>query len=418
MQSKERIISDLTDKTLQGVKFVVENYGDRNPCSDGESRCQDFLSDELVRKFGGKTEKKSGDVSPYAYFGTIPFCVILAIVSLLLYFAIPVVSMLFLAIGFITLIMQNVFNVNFIDGFTFIKKANNVVWTDGNDSAAKRIYLTCHLDSTFERRLKYKHGTRVYAAVLFLSIIGGLYLFVISTIYTVDHFSVSFDFTESIILSLGKTDIFLYDFFGYLTLLFLPEWISLFFFKNKSYVTQGVSDNLTAAVCALNVVEAVKTLYGDLKNTSIGVVFLCAGTCGNRGAKNFALWKRAELKGKDVYFIDVENIKDKKWLQVSTRDGFDFIPSDDELLQTVLSCAKQNGIPISKTPYPFMHSDGGILARSGFKCVTVSSDSVFNEDRHTRRDNVHNISRSTVSSVITLLSSVIREIDEKEKKAD
>ncbi len=165
---------------MNGIKYVCQTFGGRNPGSEGEHKAQEYMASELA-KYSDEVKIEDFKLHPDSFFGWIPIMVTLSLIGLVTYFFMPLVSAVMIVLAFIPMLLQFVFYTKAFDPLFKEETSCNVTAIKKPKGEVKRrIVFNGHADAVHEWRLNYNFGGKVYIATFVLCMIGIVYVLGIS----------------------------------------------------------------------------------------------------------------------------------------------------------------------------------------------------------------------------------------------
>lgn len=409
MKLNDKTYYDIADKSIDYIKYIAENFGDRNSSSLAEKQTQDYIVNEIQKINKGKVIQDKYDIYPKAYSVALPIIAVLLLLSFLSYFKIALISLFLLTLAFTIFLFEIILNVRLLDLFFPQKSAYNTMWIKQNEQAKKRVIVSSYVDAPYEKKINKKYGNLGNITVNAMSIVGAIYLFVISIVATVNHFIDTFNYNDFLFLSINKFDITLSYFLGYIVIIFIPFWLILLFRNNKKYVTLGVGNNLCANAICISVIQALQKENIVLNDTELCILLLSAGNNGHRGSKAFVKSHKNDFTDKTTYLINLDTVNLKKNLHLIKNEVLG--KSSKDFNDFIINSALENNVIINEHSDFANHYESTILKDLNIKSTTITGKSSVDDKTYTRFDNLENFELESLFTVLKLVNSTILDID-------
>jgi hypothetical protein len=414
MEISDKIRSDSVKYMVDGIGHVTDTFGKRFPGTQGEKDAQAYFKTELEKICDTVTEEPF-DLHPHSFMDWIYITATLLILSLAAYFFAPIISIVLVVLAFIPMISQLVLYKTWFDPLYKKEQSVNVYGViKPKGEVKRRIIVNGHADATEEWFWLYKFGMKGMVTVFIGSLIGAIYVVVISFI-SIDRRSIN-GAEEFWGFTVNSDPTFLLV-LGLIGLIFLVLWVSLYKFHNKKVVVDGANDNLTACYVSLAVPKALKEAGIQLQNTELCVLISGAEEAGLRGAKAFAKAHNAELTDKDVPTVVVcmETLRETEHFCLYTKDINGTVKNDLDVAHLVREAGRKNGI--EELPFATVTlgaTDAGAFSQAGIKSTCLSGlDHNLQSYYHTREDTKDNLSPEAIGKAFDIIADTVLLYDEK-----
>jgi len=291
------------DRMKQTIQEICDNIGPREPCSENEAKCAEYIKDRL-KHYTNFSIIEDFFCSPGSY----KFSIRLPMISLVfitffywIYFFYPyywsLIIICILNFFTFTVIQTNLTkNIELIDPLFKKKKSTNVYakFKPVENSKPKNLILIGgHHDSNYEFKIIRK-SIFLFGLVITTSIILNYILFVIFIIKIIFYF-----FGEPYLI-IPLVDLIILVILTILAPLYIYSGINII----SNSAVPGANDNLTSIAIILEIAKYLK-VPNILRNTEVWLVSHGCEEIGDRGSKRFAKKHYSELKNALVINIDM-----------------------------------------------------------------------------------------------------------------
>ena len=401
MKISDKTRSDCIDYMANGIEYVIKNFGDRDPGSTGERKAIEYMAGELEGMMGTKSKIEEFKLNPGSFFGWIPVLAISFLLSYILYWYIPILSMIFVVFGFIPMLTQFILYLKFTD-FLYKEKtsANAIISKMPKGEVKRRVYLCGHADATWEWTILRKFKAIGFNSTFAMSAVGAVYLFIASLIATLAHFEV---------LTLGVNFKLIV---GLINLIFIPFWIALFWFSNSKVVVPGANDNLSACYLSMAVAKAFKEDNIELENTEFGVLLIGSEEAGLRGSKAFCDLHKDDFNDVETIFLNFETLRELDCLSIYNRDLNGIVKTDIGVCQLLKEAGLECGRDVKFATVTVGATDSAAFAQAGMKSACLSGLSHMLKDYyHTRYDNYDNLDKECLGVAFDIAVKAVENYD-------
>ncbi|NLZ25207.1 MAG: Zn-dependent exopeptidase M28 [Clostridiales bacterium] len=395
----------MADYMEEGIAEVIKSFGKRSPGSEGEKQCAEYFKNEL-EKYCENVKIESFSLHPGSFFGWIYITVTFMLAATALYFFVPLASAILVVLGFILMLTQFVLYRKTFD-FLFKKKTSYNVYGSipAKGETKRKVIFSGHMDAANEWPLSYRLGGSATAGLVSFAFIGILYIFAIS-IYSLVTNGIGFALNTGIDRILG-----------YVSLVFVPIFITMYHFSSKKVVTDGANDNLSGCFIAAAIVKAMKENGVQLENTEVVALMTGAEEAGLRGAKAFVKAHREELKKTETVFVGFDTIREMRFLAVNKADINNTVKNNEEYSDLYIKAAENLGYKCASSSVPIGATDAAAFSQEGLKGVSITAlDHNLRDYYHTRRDTIDNIDKECLRDVWEITVEYLDLIDKGEPK--
>ncbi len=382
---------------ISEITHICRDMKKRAPGSEGEREAAEYMAGILQSECGcNRVDIETFSEHPGAFYGYLYFSCALDVLSCVLYFINPWLSIAVGALSLALFILQFLLYHEIIDIFFPRKNSVNVTAIRPcSGETRRRIFINGHTDAAWEWPLNYYCGGVVFEAHGVTAVVGVLFYIGLSICTLAGAGSWTF-----ILSMIGLT--------------FIPAWIGLCFLWNKRRVVDGANDNLTGCLLGISILREMEQHGICLEHTEIGVILTGSEESGLRGAKAWCKANRGEYRDVPTYIYTFDTIHDPRFLMVNKKDLNGTLTADAEMADWFLRGAEQAGVPCLSGWVPPMGgaTDSAAFTRGGFRSVSITGLN-HNLERyyHTRRDTYDNLNAEGIENCYKAAVSTIDIID-------
>ena len=355
------------------ITHICTKLPKRGPGSEGEKLSCEYIGEEM-KKLGCDTVYVEGfKENPGSFFGWIYFTITCCFLALASYFFMPVLSIVFIAIGLTLCVLQFGLYKKVVDKFFKEKTGHNVSgFKKPTGEVKRRIIFNGHPDAAWEWPFKYKFTYLGFDIHMIACFIGAFYTLGIAIAKLAGALSPE----------LAKT-------LGLVGLVFVPFWFGLYFMWNRNKIVDGANDNLSGCYIGMAILKALHDEGIEFENTEIGVV--CSGSeeAGLRGAKAWAAAHADEMKDVPTFVFSYDTIAQNEQLMVNYRDLNATVKTDKEVGDLFFESCEELGIPCKKGVVPPLGgaTDSAAFAQAGMRSTGITAlNHALPDFYHTRLD--------------------------------
>ena len=370
-------IIDNRDKYAQymvdEITHICTKLPKRGPGSEGEKLSCEYIGEEMKKLGCDEVKVESYKENPGSFFGWIYFTITCCFLALASYFFMPVLSIVFIAIGLLICVLQFGLYKKFVDKcFKELDGHNVSGFKKPTGEVKRRIIFNGHPDAAWEWPFKYKFtylGFDIHMMVCFL---GAFYTLGIAIA------NVAGAIPEEL-----KTKL------GLIALVFVPFWFGLYFMWNRNRIVDGANDNLSGCYIGMGILKALQDEGIEFENTEIGVVCTGSEEAGLRGAKAWCEAHAAEMNDVPTFVISYDTITQCEQLMVNYRDLNATVKTDKDVGDLFLECCQELGIPCKKGFVPPLGgaTDSAAFAQAGMRSTGITAlNHALPDFYHTRLD--------------------------------
>lgn len=409
--------ADSAQYMMDEIAHICKNLPKRTPGEEGEKLACEYMADVLKKDCGcERADLESFKENPHSFLGWIYFTVTFALAGMAMFFVMPLLSVILIALGFAIMILQFGFYKKVID-FVFPEKTgHNVTAIKKCKGEVKaRIFFNGHPDAAWNWPVNNKWGGKVYEAHIGSSVVGALISLVLCIIAAVrvgDMFYMTEFSLDAYTLIYGEALFWC----GIAHLVFVPLLIGMYFMWDPNTTVDGANDNLTGCYMGIAILKAMKDAGIELEHTEVGVILSGSEEAGLRGAKAWVEQHKGEFDDVPTWIYSYDTIHDGKFLGVNYRDLNATVKADKEVSDTFMESAKELGIKCNKTLVPPLGgaTDSAAFAQGGYKVTGITAlNHVLEDYYHTLKDSWDNLDKDCLADCYAISVRCLEKFDEK-----
>lgn len=390
----------ISRQIIEKIRYILENFGPREPGSESEYKTQEYLAEELNES----ATSVSIEPFPVAPMGLLFFLPLTGIIVFFSSFVItlnPYIGLAGILISLLIIWFQFGQYRRLLDPFLPKKRSNNVFarWIPSGKSIKQRIILCGHADSAYEMRFNQWGKIYIKLAALIL-IISMFYLFVISLLLSYEHFR-------------GQELTFLPEFVRKLSIVpgVLYGVVAVLFIR-FSYVVPGANDNLSGSCLAAEVLKWFSKHPLEIQNTEIDCLITGSEEAGLRGAMAFFEQHKEELQSIPTVVIAIDTITDLKDMGVAVRDLNGLLPHHSGAISLLYQAGLECGVNLRNMSVYLGSSDATVFTRNNIPATAfVAMDPSPARYYHTRYDTIEAMNEEALSIGLTILIQAVKNYD-------
>lgn len=388
-----------TNYTVREIKKICQTIGPRASGSESEKKAQEHIAEEM-KTCCDKVEVESFKMHKYAFLAWIPMAAIFTLIGLVFNFlGIALVSVIEIAFSLITVVLEFVMYLEFIDPVFPKATAYNAVGIRSAKGEAKQRIIICgHTDSSHEWTFTYRGGKNLLFSIAGYSISGMLFVFVVGILGLVFG---------------GENAPAWLNILNYVQLAFVPGIIAVIFFVNYKRPVMGANDNLTGAISAVAVNKYLEDNGIRFENTE--VISLASGCeeAGLRGARAYVKKHLKELNEIPTAIIAVDTLKDFEDISIYSKDMSGTVNNHAGVCSLIKAGGKRAGLDL---PYGSVYlgaSDAAAATKLGVPAATLAAMNPGPPRYyHTRLDTVEELEARTVEKCLDICLQSVFIFDE------
>lgn len=378
---------------INEITHIIKTCGKRDPGSEGEKKSCEYMAEVLKKDCGCEDVKvESYEVAPRAFYGWIYFTITFVLISVVLFFFAPVISIPLIIAGFAIVLIQFGVYKKLLDPLFKKKTSHNVTAIKKCSGETKRrIIFNGHPDATWEWPVNYALGGVGFEGHAIIVVLGAIFYLVLSIMFVAKN-GVTFD-TPDLSDPLVKAALW--------GLLFVPFMIGLYFMVNYRRVVDGANDNLTGCYVGIAVLKALKDEGIELENTEIGVILTGSEEIGLRGSKAWVEAHPDEFKDVPTFIYAYDTINDPKYLMANYRDLNGTVKCDKDVADLFFEACQAVDVPCTKGMVPPLGGavDAAAFCQGGFRAAGVTGlNHKLERYYHTRLDSYDNMNAAGIAN--------------------
>ncbi len=397
-------LSKLIEKKNEYAQYIIDDithictaFEKRGPGTKGEQQACEYLADEM-KKLGCDTvyvdEFKE---NPGSFFGWINFTITFCFLAFISYFFMPVLSVVFIALGLTLCVLQFGLYKKVVDKFFKEKTGHNAAgFKKPTGEVKRRIIFNGHPDAAWEWPIKEKFSYLGFDIHMITCFIGAFYVLGIS------------------IARLCGIDPVLATKLGLGALVFTPFWFGLYFMWNRKKYVDGANDNLTGCYMGMAILKMLQDEGIELEHTEIGVVHTGSEEAGLRGAKAWCEAHKDEFNDVPTFVYSYDTIAQNEHLSVNYRDLNATVKVDKDVSDLFYEACEELGIPCGKGMVPPLGgaTDSAAFAQAGMRSTGITAlNHALPDFYHTRRDTPDALNKSCLADCLAASVKVLEMFD-------
>ncbi|MCR5041583.1 MAG: M20/M25/M40 family metallo-hydrolase [Clostridia bacterium] len=405
-------LKTLIDKKNETAKWIIDeithicrDMPKRSPGSEGEKIATEYM-EQVCKDCGCEyTKVESFKENPGSFFGWLYFTLTFALVSIVLFFFVPIVSVVLIVLGLTLSVLQFGLYKKVVDRFFPEKTGHNLTAVKSCTGEVKRrIFFNGHSDAAWEWPVNYALGGVGFETHALIGFGGAFYYLAISIIYVCKY-------------GVGAAVINTADPLfkaGLVGLVFVPFLIGLYFLWNKHRIVDGANDNLTGCYMGIALLKALKDEGVELENTEVGVIITGSEEAGLRGAMAWGEAHKGEYQDVPTFIVSYDTIHDPKQLMVNYRNLNGTMKTDKDINDLFYEAAQELGIFCKKGWVPPLGgaTDDAAFHKAGFRSGGVTGlNHKLENYYHTRRDTYDNLNENGIADCYAVTVKTLEMFD-------
>ncbi|HOA35914.1 MAG TPA: M20/M25/M40 family metallo-hydrolase [Bacillota bacterium] len=398
----DKSLSSYARYAIEGIGHVIENFGPRDPGSEGEKLAQEYVAQEMAR-YTNEVKCEEFTVHPRAFMGFMPVIGVLLIAAIALYwlgYALP--SLVFTSLAVLVFLLQFLFYRRFLDPFFPAAKSLNVTGIYRAEKETKRRVFICgHIDAAYEWRY-FINGGRI---LLILVIVGTMASALLKL--AIDAYAVTA--VGAVGTPAGAARVL-----GFVQLVGIPFFLASLFFSDFKNVVPGANDNLSGVFTAMAVVKYLSDQGIRFQHTEVCCLSTGSEEAGLRGAKAYAEKHARSLSDAETIFIVLETLGELEHMSVYNRDMSGTVKNDPQVSALLQLAGKKSGLDLPLASVYLGSSDAAAFSQAGLKASALAAmDPAPARYYHTRLDHKENLSAECIAKAIEVTLEAVKIFDEK-----
>jgi hypothetical protein len=396
-------LSPEVQEEISFIDTIIKQFGPRPPGSEAESRTADYLVQDFSQIGGKPAQTETFRFAPLASIASIPVLgYALLFVAVPLYFFAPIACMIWLLFLLFFAIMQ-IFRYTGVFDFLYPKATGKNVFTyqDPPTGDVKyTIFLTAHMDSSWNWNLAMKNPLRMWIKVPY-GIISGVILLVLA-----------------LVQELGNRGLISWwsPWFHLLLLPLLPGFyfLSRYLSWGRDGASPGALDNLSGIAVTRYIYHYLLT-HQDHWPTGvrIGLVVFGAEEASLKGSTAFYQQHHLDLL-QHTWILNLDSIGD--WDQFHVIDGDIWLGAnyDNVVCDMAQKSMQEEGVlPADRIKNPVGGTDAASFAKRdpSIRVATlIAQNPIATDYYHTRNDLVDRLDPRALEKMYAVLLRLIGKI--------
>ena len=382
--------------------FILEfcdKIGPRPPCSSNEKKAAQLFYNK-IKNYCDEIEIENFFAHPQAYKSAFRFPMILYILTIILYWFLPLLSLALITLSCIILFGEMYLAKEIIDLIFPKKYSQNVISKIKAKNHTKHLLIIgCHIDSNWEFPLirKIKYGFVVIVGVnVFLNEILLIALIIKNTLNMIN-----------LETNLSAYELILYWIF----IAGIPFALVQLFFIISNLPVMGANDNLSGMAVCYEIAKNLSIPENKPKDIEIWINAYGCEEIGSKGSKFFVKEHINEIKDAKVINLDMIGYRNSPLLLLKS-EILGLIKMDKTIIKLVKKSALLNDINI-KLSSSMAYTDSLSFSRKGLSAVSISSKPQSSKEffYHTRNDVIENLDFKNLVNAYKICMNIIKQLD-------
>ncbi len=398
-------LKKIIDKKDQAAQYMVDEityicnkFEKRAPGSKGEKQACDYAAKQMKEYGCDRVYVEGFKENPDSFYGWIYFTISCCFLAFASYFFMPVLSIVFIAIGLAICFLQFGLYKKLVDKCFKEETGHNAAgFKKPTGEVKRRIIFNGHPDATWEWPFKYMFTYLGFDIHMFVCFIGAFYTLGIAIAKLAGAFS------DELATKLGL-----------IGFVFAPFWFGLYFMSNKKRVVDGANDNLTGCYMGMAILKFLKDEGIELENTEIGVVLSGSEEAGLRGAKAWCEAHADEFNDVPTFVYSYDTITQSEQLMVNYRDLNSTVKVDKDVSDLFYEACQELGIPCKKGFVPPLGgaTDSAAFAQAGMRATGITAlNHALPDFYHTRLDTPEALNKDCLEKCFAASVKVLEMFD-------
>ena len=358
---------------IDEITYICNTFEKRDPGSKGEQQACEYAVEKMKELGCDRAFVDEFKENPGSFFGWIYFTITCCFLAFAAYFFMPVLSIVFIAIGLAICFIQFGLYKKLVDKFFEEKTGHSATgFKKPKGEVKRRIIFVGHVDAVWEWPFKEKFTYLGFDLHMMLCFLGAFYLLAIAVL------KIAGVIAGALAVKLGLVAI-----------AFVPFWFGLYFMWNKKKIVDGANDNLSGCYIGMGILKTLQEQNIELENTEIGVIFSGSEEAGLRGAMAWCEAHKDEMNDVPTFVYSYDTIAQPEELMVNYRDLNGTVKVDKDVSDLFVEACEELKIPCKKGMVPPLGgaTDSAAFAQAGMRATGVTALSHALPDfYHTRRD--------------------------------
>ena len=385
---------------VDNIKHVINEFGPRDPGSEGETKGQNYVKEELG-KYTDEVKIEPFQVAPKAFMGFLPVVGVIILISFFIYWFYPIVALLLDILAVIILVQEFLRYKLFLDPF-FPKRTSHNVWgiKKPEGEIKKRIILAGHIDAAYDWRIT-RINPKLLRILVVPAVIGLFYKAISDLLCTILNYGWPQGWVP------------FWSYVGFIQFAFIPFLVVIIFFVDWSIVVPGANDNLTGSFVSVALAKLMEDNNLKLKNTEIYFMVTGSEEAGLRGAKAFVKKHERELKEIETIMIAIDTFADIEYLAAMSKDLNGTVKHHPGVLLLLKKSAEKIGFNLKYSSVFIGSSDATAFTQVGIPSAALTAmDPGPPKWYHTHFDTIDVLKPKCIEKSIEILMETLYMYDE------
>ncbi len=355
------------------ITHICTKIPKRGPGSEGEKLSCEYMGEKMKELGCDRVEVEEFKENPGSFYGWIYITISCCFLALASYFFMPVLSIVFIALGLTLCVLQFGLYKKTVDKLFKEETGHNVSgFKKPTGEVKRRIIFNGHPDAAWEWPFKYKFTWLGFDIHMIVCFIGAFYTLGIAIA----------KLAGALNDELAKT-------LGLVALVFVPFWFAFYFMWNRNKIVDGANDNLSGCYIGMAILKALKDEGIEFENTEVGVVLTGSEEAGLRGAMAWAEKHKDEMQDVPTFIYSYDGIAQSEYLMVNYRDLNSTVKADKDVGDLFFESCEDLGVQCKKGAVPPLGgaTDSAAFAQAGLRSVGMTAlNHALPDFYHTRLD--------------------------------
>ena len=390
---------------IDEITYICNKFEKRGPGSKGEKQACDYAAKQMKEYGCDRVYVEGFKENPDSFYGWIYFTISFCFAAYISYFFMPVLSIVFIALGLAICFLQFGLYKKLVDKCFKEETGHNAAgFKKPTGEVKRRIIFNGHPDAAWEWPVKYKFTYLGFDIHMMVCFIGAFYILGLA----IAKLAGAFDSNPDLALKLGLA-----------ALVFVPFWFGLYFMWNKKRVVDGANDNLTGCYMGMAILKYLKDEGIEFENTEVGVIFSGSEEAGLRGAKAWCEAHAKEFDDVPTFVYSYDTITQSEQLMVNYRDLNATVKVDKDVSDLFYEACQDLGIPCKKGFVPPLGgaTDSAAFAQAGMRATGITAlNHALPDFYHTRLDTPDALNKKCLADCFAASVKVLEKFDEGAKQ--
>ena len=388
---------------IDEITYICQKFEKRGPGSKGEHQACEYAAKQMKEYGCDRVFVDEFKENPDSFYGWIYFTITCCFLAYISYFFMPVLSIVFIALGLALCVLQFGLYKKTVDKCFKEQIGHNVAgFKKPTGEVKRRIIFNGHPDAAWEWPFKYMFTYLGFDIHMMVCFVGAFYVLGLSIARLAGAIG------DELVTKLGL-----------IGLVFVPFWFGLYFMWNKKKVVDGANDNLTGCYMGMAILKYLKDEGIELENTEIGVVLTGSEEAGLRGAKAWCEAHAKEFDDVPTFVYSYDTIAQSEQLMVNYRDLNSTVKVDKDVSDLFMEACQDLGIPCKKGFVPPLGgaTDSAAFAQAGMRATGITAlNHALPDFYHTRLDTPDALNKDCLAKCFAASVKVLEKFDDGAKQ--